>query len=155
MPAPQLSEFPPLLAEHGPFIHLYSPETVIAEKFNAIVLLGMANSRMKDYFDFWMFSRNFTIEGAVLQEAIRQNFARRQTLLPESEPIGLSEEFSSNESKRSQWQGFVSRQRRREYAPDLSEIVTTIRDFLMPIVSGIAATLPPATTWTPDKGWQN
>lgn len=63
VPEPQLSEFPALLAEHGPIIRLYSPETVIAEKFNAMVLLGMANSRMKDYFDIWMLSRNFTIEG--------------------------------------------------------------------------------------------
>lgn len=154
VPEPQPSEFPALLAEHGPVIRLYSPETVIAEKFNAMVLLGMANSRMKDYFDIWMLSRNFDVEGAVLREAIRQTFAKRQTALPEAEPIGLRDEFSSNESKRLQWQGFVRRQRKQDSLPDLTEIVAVIRGFLMPIVTGIAATTPPAMTWTPDRGWR-
>ncbi len=154
VPEPRPSEFPALLAEHGPVIRLYSPETVIAEKFNAMVLLGMANSRMKDYFDIWMLSRHFTIEGTVLREAIRQTFTKRQTALPETEPIGLSDEFSSNESKRHQWQGFVRRQRKQDSSPDFTEIVATIRGFLMPIVTGIAAASPRAITWTPDRGWQ-
>lgn len=155
VPEPQLSEFPALLAEHGPIIRLYSPETVIAEKFNAMVLLGMANSRMKDYFDIWMLSRNFTIEGAVLREAVRQTFAKRQIALPDTEPIGLSNEFASNESKRHQWQGFVRRQWKQDSLPDLTEIVTDIRDFLMPIVSAIGdITTPPERTWSPAQGWR-
>lgn len=155
VPDPQPSEFPALLLEQGPVIRSYSPETVIAEKFNAMVVLGMANSRMKDYFDIWMLSRNFIIEGAVLQEAIRQTFAKRQTALPETEPIGLSDEFSSNESKRRQWQGFVRRQRKQGSSPDLTEIVAAIRGFLMPIVAQISATAQPAMIWTPDQGWQH
>jgi len=154
VPDPQPSEFPALLAEHGPVIRSYCPETVIAEKFNAMVLLGMANSRMKDYFDIWMLSQSFTIEGAVLREAIRQTFAKRQTALPETEPIGLTDEFSSNELKRRQWQGFVRRQRKQESFPDLTEIVAAIRGFLMPIVTGIAAATPPAVMWSPDRGWR-
>ncbi len=90
VPAPQSAEFPALLAEHGPIIRSYSPETVIAEKFNAMIVLGMANSRMKDYFDIWMLSRNFTIEADVLREAIRQTFEKRHTELPLDEPIALS-----------------------------------------------------------------
>lgn len=155
VPEPQLSEFPALLAEHGPVIRSYSPETVIAEKFNAMVLLGMANSRMKDYFDIWMLSRNFTIEGVVLREAIRQTFAKRQTALPNTEPIGLSDEFASNESKRHQWQGFVRRQRKKDSLPDLTEVVAAIRNFLMPIVTSIVdATPPPTSTWSPAQGWR-
>ena len=155
VPEPQLSEFPALLTEHGPVIRLYSPETVIAEKFNAMVLLGMANSRMKDYFDIWMLSRNFTIEGAVLREAFRQTFAKRQTALPSTEPIGLSDEFASNESKLHQWQGFVRRQWKQNSLPDLTEIVAAIRDFLMPIVSAIADITPaPESTWSPAQGWR-
>jgi hypothetical protein len=155
VPEPQLSEFPALLAEHGPVIRLYSPETVIAEKFNAMVLLGMANSRMKDYFDIWMLSQNFTIEGAVLREAVRQTFAKRQTALPDTEPIGLSNEFASNESKQHQWQGFVRRQWKQDSLPDLTEIVAAIRDFLIPIVSAIGdITPPPESTWSPAQGWR-
>ena len=125
------------------------------EKFNAMVLLGMANSRMKDYFDIWMLSRNFTIEGEVLLEALRQTFAKRQTALPNTDPIGLSDEFASNESKRRQWQGFVRRQWKQDSLPDLTEIVAAIRDFLMPIVSAIAdITPPPESTWSPAQGWR-
>jgi hypothetical protein len=155
VPEPQPCEFPALLTEHGPIIRAYPPETVIAEKFNAIVLLGMANSRIKDYFDIWMLSRNFTFKGAVLQEAFRQTFAKRQTVLPDTEPIGLSDEFASNESKRHQWQGFVHRQWKQGSLPDLTEIVAAIRDFIMPIVAAIAgATPPPESTWFPAQGWR-
>jgi hypothetical protein len=154
VPEPQPSEFPALLAEHGPVIRLYSPETVIAEKFNAMVLLGMANSRMKDYFDIWMLSRNFTIEETVLREAIRQTFAKRQTALPETEPIGLSTEFASNESKQRQWQGFVRRQRKQDSLPNLAEVLAAIRGFIMPAVVEISATTPSSMIWTPDQGWR-
>jgi hypothetical protein len=155
VPEPQLSEFPALLAEHGPIIRLYSPETVIAEKFNAMVLLGMANSRMKDYFDIWMLSRNLTFEGAVLLEAVRQTFAKRQTALPDTEPIGLSDEFASNESKRRQWRGFVRRQGKQDSLPDLTEILAAIRDFIMPIVFAIGDTTPPPERmWSPAQGWR-
>lgn len=154
VPAAQPSEFPALLGKRGPVIRAYSPETVIAEKFNAIVLLGMANSRMKDYFDIWMLSQNFTVEGAVLREAILNTFARRQTALPDSVPTGLSEEFSGNESKLSQWQGFVKRQRRRETAPSLREAVTVAREFLMPIVASVSGTVPVPILWSPPGGWR-
>ena len=96
----------------------------------------------KDYFDIWMLSRNFTFEGEVLREALSQTFAKRQTALPNTEPIGLSDEFASNESKRRQWQGFVHRQWKQDSLPDLTEIVAAIRDFLMPIVSAIGDITP-------------
>ena len=153
VPAAQPAEFPALLAEHGPVVQAYSPETVIAEKFNAIIQLGMANSRMKDYFDLWMLSQRFTIEGEVLREAIQSTFTKRQTPLPESEPVGISEEFANNDSKRLQWGGFVKRQNRKEAPPDLHEVVRVIRDFLMPIVANISASGSVPEVWTPDAGW--
>jgi len=134
VPAPQSAEFPALLAEHGPVIRSYSPETVIAEKFNAMIVLGMANSRMKDYFDIWMLSRNFTIDADVLREAIRQTFNKRRTEFPQTEPIALSEEFFGNEAKQSQWEGFIRKQRRLDSAPSLGEIIEVLRTFLLPAV---------------------
>ena len=153
VPSPQLAEFPALFAEHGPVIRSYSPETVIAEKFNAMIVLGMANSRMKDYFDIWMLSRNFTIEADVLREAIRQTFNKRRTEFPKTEPIALSEEFFRNESKQSQWKGFVRRQRRLDTAPSLSEIIEALRTFLLPVVSGIDTEVLTVETWSPEQGW--
>ncbi len=155
VPAARPCEFPALLDGQGPVINAYSPETVIAEKFNAMVLLGMANSRMKDYFDIWMLSRNFRIEGGVLRDAILNTFAARKTALPDLAPIGLTDEFSNNESKVSQWRGFVKRQRRLETAPSLRETVTLARDFLMPVIAGISGTAPMPFLWSPDTGWLN
>lgn len=154
VPEPECSEFPALLAEHGPVVRVYSPETVIAEKFHAMAVLGMANSRMKDYFDIWMLSRNFTINGAILGAAIEQTFAKRQTSLPKTEPTGLSEEFSSNEQKQRQWDGFLRRQRRLDSAPGLPVIVEANRGFLVPIVTSIATDEEFKLTWSPDQGWK-
>lgn len=136
VPAPQEAEFPALLAQRGPMVKAYPKETVIAEKVHAMVLLGMANSRMKDYFDIWMLSRSFAFERDLLREAIVSTFARRRTPLPASEPIGLSVEFARNESKRLQWTGFVKRQRREDSAPDLPEVVDKLRAYLLPLLVG-------------------
>ncbi len=153
IPAPQETEFPALLAEHGPIIYSYSPETVIAEKFNAMVVLGMANSRLKDYFDIWMLSRNFTIEADILLEAVKQTFGRRHTELPHREPVALSEDFSGNQSKQQQWQGFISRQRKQKAVPGLPEIIKALRAFLLPIISGIDTGVLLVKTWQPEQGW--
>jgi len=155
VPAPQCAEFPALLAAHGPVIRSYSPETVIAEKFNAMIELGMANSRMKDYFDIWMLSRNFVIEQQVLSEAIQQTFSKRRTPLPQAEPIALSDEFMRNDSKQTQWKGFLRKQRRLDIVPDLAEIIEELRNFLLPLVA--LSTKAPADNmiWYPLQGWRS
>lgn len=139
VPAAQEAEFPALLAKHGPMVMTYSPETVIAEKYHAMILLGMANSRMKDYFDIWMLSRTLTLNEDNLREAIKSTFARRQTPLPELTPVGLTDEFANNDSKRLQWAGFVKRQRREPAPPDLPEIVRAVREFLENLSNGICS----------------
>lgn len=154
VPAAQPAEFPALLAGRGPVVQAYSPETVIAEKFNAMVLLGMANSRMKDYFDIWMLSQVFTIQGAVLADAIRNTFTVRKTPLPDSEPSGLSDEFANNKSKRRQWAGFVKRQKWSDAPSDFHEVVATIRELLMPVVIRIADPDSNPGVWMPPAGWQ-
>ncbi|MBN2723151.1 MAG: nucleotidyl transferase AbiEii/AbiGii toxin family protein [Deltaproteobacteria bacterium] len=153
IPAPQPTEFPALFAEHGPVIRAYSPETVIAEKFNAMIVLGMANSRMKDYYDIWMLSKSFNIEANVLRLAIKQTFNKRQTAFPDAEPIALSDEFFQNESKQNQWKGFIRRQKRINSAPDLREIVKSLRIFLLPIVIQLDSESVTINTWTPENGW--
>lgn len=153
VPAPQSTEFPALLAEHGPVIRSYSPETVIAEKLNAMIVLGMANSRMKDYFDIWMLSRNFTVEAEVLRAAIRQTFGNRGTELPQHEPIALGPDFFNNESKQGQWKGFLRKQRRLSLVPGLAEVIEVLRTFLLPILSEINADILTVKTWSPEQGW--
>lgn len=152
-PEPQEIEFPALLNENGVHIKAYSPETVIAEKFNAMVVLGMANSRMKDYFDIWMLSQNFMISFEILREAIIKTFSKRETELPLMIPVALSEEFFENHSKQNQWKGFIRKQRKINNAPELSEVIEILRDFLLPVVLESHNNDITISTWKADCGW--
>ena len=100
-------DLPVLLDMPSPHLRAYPPETVIAEKFHAIVALGRANSRMKDYYDVWMLTSAFEIEPERLRRAIVATFARRNTVIPTEVPDGLSDAFASDPGKQRQWDAFA------------------------------------------------
>ena len=104
-PAERL-DYPVLLDMPAPRIRGYPRETVVAEKFQAIVNLGMANSRMKDYYDLWILSEVFAIDRLRLAQAISATFARRGTMIPDEVPDGLSPAFADDPAKRQQWESF-------------------------------------------------
>lgn len=87
-------------------IRAYSPATVIAEKFQAVVALGLANSRMKDLYDLWTLPKSVDIVTDELAAAIQGTFARRDTIVPIACPIGLSADFSKDPAKMAQWQAY-------------------------------------------------
>jgi predicted nucleotidyltransferase component of viral defense system len=93
-------DYPVLLDSPNPRVRTYPKETVVAEKLQAIVALGMTNGRMKDFYDLWMMLRHFEFDGATLAKAIAATFSRRRTPLPTDTPAGLSEEFSRDAIKR-------------------------------------------------------
>jgi hypothetical protein len=99
-PAPAITEFPSILSQSRPRIRVYPRETVVAEKFEAMVQLGMTNSRMKDYFDLWFMSRHFEFEGPTLAAAVRATFERRGTLIPGRSPIALTMEYADDPKAR-------------------------------------------------------
>jgi hypothetical protein len=112
-PAPAEAEFPTLLDFPAPKLLAYPRETVIAEKFEAIVKMGIANSRMKDFYDLWKLSRDFVFDGLLLSEAVKKTFERRGTDLPtEKMPVAFTEEFYQDEIKQKQWKGFCEKNRR-------------------------------------------
>lgn len=100
-PEPQEAEYPTLLADFpAPRLHVYPRETVVAEKLEAIVSLGMAKSRMKDYFDLRaLVVREDALDSGQLSKALAATFARRRTALPADTPLGLSEEFAAMRSR--------------------------------------------------------
>ncbi len=98
-------DYPSLLDFPRPRLRAYSAETVIAEKFHAIVLLGLRNSRMKDYFDLYALSREDAGNVTQVDAAIVATFERRRTPLPDTWPLGLSDEFARDAAKLAQWQG--------------------------------------------------
>lgn len=129
-PKPELVEFPALLEYPPPRVRAYPPETVIAEKLHAMVLLGERNSRMKDFFDVLYLSAKFEFQGDVLLEAIRGTFERRNTLLPSSFPVALSDEFAAvNETM---WRAFLKRSGQTQ-ATTFTNTVQKLRAFLEPV----------------------
>lgn len=125
-------EYPSLLALPAPRIRAYPRETVVAEKYEAVVSLGMLNSRMKDFYDLWVLASSFPFDGQTLAAAVRATFDRRGTALPEAIPVGLSDEFAGDRSKQQQWQAFQRRGRPALPPPALADVVGSIRDFLVP-----------------------
>lgn len=109
-PAPEAITYPVLLDDlPAPSLNAYPKYTVVAEKFQALCALGMANSRMKDYFDLWVLLREGDLDDAELVRAIEATFARRRTAMPEGVPAGLSAAFSADAGKLAQWRAFVNK----------------------------------------------
>ncbi len=123
-------EMPVLLEQPAPKLRAYAMETVIAEKFQAMVVLGRANSRMKDFYDNWFLAKAFTFEGDRLARAIAATFERRQTEVPLDVPDALTDAFARDDQKRKQWDAFVSGVLSDPVALDV--VISDLRAFLMP-----------------------
>ena len=126
-PAPEAISFPVLLDNlPAPQLRAYPKCTVVAEKFHAVCLLGMANTRMKDYFDLWILMTEGGLEPTELRRAIEATFARRQLAIPNTLPTGLSDTFSRDVTKQMQWTAFLKKSRLN--AMDLPQVVARLRE---------------------------
>lgn len=137
-PGPEDVELPTLLDDlPAPSLRIYPRETVFAEKLEAIVMLGMANSRMKDYFDLLSLIQEGRQDPAVLARAVAATFERRETQVPVSMPVGLTGTFASDGVKQRQWRAFLGRSQLQ--APDLADVVTEVAAAVAPILGAIRA----------------
>ncbi|PWF49321.1 nucleotidyl transferase AbiEii/AbiGii toxin family protein [Massilia glaciei] len=124
-PAAESVSFPVVLADMpAPQLRAYPVYTVVAEKYQAMVSLGIANTRMKDYFDLWILALHASIDRAILNEAIKATFERRGTPIPIDTPLGLSATFATDQMKQQQWKAFLSKNKLK--APDLVEVVEVL-----------------------------
>jgi hypothetical protein len=130
---PRVFEFPTLLDLPKPSIFAYSIETMIAEKFQAIVERQTATSRMKDFFDIAYLSEVMPFDGNELNEAFTGTFARRGAVAGQAESV-FSAEFATNPGLAGLWKGFLARNR-IIYPDDFTIIMQKIRNFLKPVVS--------------------
>jgi hypothetical protein len=130
-PAAEQIDYPVLLEDLSPpRLGAYPVYTVVAEKLQAIVSLGMLNSRLKDYFDLQVLLEREQLDEVVLAAAVRRTFAVRATPLPQQVPLGLSAEYGEDPGKQEQWRAFL---RRNELTgTDLPEVVTLLREALIP-----------------------
>jgi predicted nucleotidyltransferase component of viral defense system len=126
-PEATMVEFPVLLDFPAPRLGAYPKETVVAEKLEAMVQLGLANSRMKDFYDVAVLARDFAFDGDLLVRAIAATFARRTTPLPTAPPVAFTAAFAEDPGKKTQWAGFVRKAGARD-AASLGETVAAVAD---------------------------
>jgi hypothetical protein len=128
-PGPEDAVYPTLLDDQpAPRLRVYPRASVVSEKLEAIVSLGMANSRLKDYFDLRALAREGLLDARQLAGAIAATFARRGTAVPMEMPLGLTEAFARDPAKQRQWQAFLDRNRLE--APALEQVVGDVRAFV-------------------------
>ncbi len=150
--SPELTDYPTILDLPPPQLYVYSRESTIAEKFEAMVKLGILNSRMKDFFDIWLMLRQFDFEGQKLSTAIAKTFSTRGTDI-QSEPISLTNTFVDDTVKTAQWRGFIRKNRLTNVSQDLGEVVKAIAAFLGPIAKSLAAKQSFKANWKAPGPW--
>lgn len=133
-PEPERIEFPTLLDNPPPQLFAYPRYTMVAEKFEAMVRLGMANSRMKEFYDVWLLSRLFEFDGWTLCDAIRNTFRRRSTPLPDRLPMVFTDEFRKDAQKQTQWRAFVRKSKPEDVPGEFDHVVGGIAAFLTPVI---------------------
>lgn len=152
-PPPTREQFPPLLDHEPPRVLVYPREAVVAEKVEAMVSLGLTNSRMKDFYDVYRLAATSEFEGATLARTIRATFERRRTPIPEGEPLVLTPGFLGAPERQTQWRAFL-RRGRLEASPDASELAAALRWFLLPVLAAIASNGHFDARWKPGGPWR-
>ena len=152
-PVPQLLTFPVLLLLDAPTVLAYPPEVVVAEKFHAMVRLGIANSRMKDFFDVWTLASVRSFEIGTLGHAIRGTFERRRTELPRGVPFAFTREFLEDAAKNIQWKAFLGRIGLGGDQPALGEVGSFLAGFLLPAVEVASRRSSPFNLWAAPGPW--
>jgi predicted nucleotidyltransferase component of viral defense system len=152
-PKARIISYPTLLDLPAPRIRTCPRETVVAEKLQAMVVLGIANSRMKDFYDLYVLAREFAFEGAILTRAIQATFKRRDTEIPRETPLALTEEFGRDGAKSAQWKGFVRKSGLEQGVPEFLDILSHLREFLLPLLKAASGAAPIPKSWSAGGSW--
>ena len=133
-PAAEYRIYPALIGMTAPRLRMYPVETVVAEKLEAAVKLGMINSRMKDFYDLLVILRQHPYDSRLLTRAVAETFARRGTPLPRTVPPGLSDEFGNDPAANRLWREFLARMQLANEPTDFAAVIRTIRERLWPTI---------------------
>tara|TARA_A100001391_G_scaffold200857_2_gene186307 strand:+ start:418 stop:1326 length:909 start_codon:yes stop_codon:yes gene_type:complete len=149
-PEPKMLTYPTILDHWAPQIRGYPADTVVAEKFQAMVQLGQLNSRIRDFYDIWSMSRQFEFNGSTLQRALEDTFSHRDTVIGPN-PIAFQKVFIKD--KQSQWAGFCRKSKIQSAPKDLSEMISEIAVFLTPVAEAIVDRRAFDSIWKPGGPW--
>jgi len=136
VPEPQGMDFPTILEDRHPRLKVYSLESMIAEKFEAMIKLSFVNSRMKDFYDIYSLALSDNFTGKVLVKAVQAAFARRETPLPEK-PVVFTGEFFDDKNRQEQWQAYLRKIREKEITDKFPAVMRKINEFLGPVILAI------------------
>jgi len=149
-PGPKLVSYPSIIGLAEAQIKVYPLESVVSEKFQAIVHLGMRNSRMKDFYDLATLASQREFDGQVLSQAIINTFAHRKTIIPTETPIGLTETFFSDRRKQRDWENFHTRHGLGK-SLSLADACSQIVRFVMPVAQAAAEGRSFKCIWKDDR----
>jgi len=154
-PKPQNIEYPTMLDFPKPKLKGYSIESIIAEKFESMVKLGAINSRMKDFYDIWIISRQFNFEGERLKEALKKTFTHRKTELPNSSKLFSEEFYDEKSNKQIMWKSFLRKNDINSTPEKLNIVIYKIENFLSPLVKAILNNKEFNSSWDISGLWKN
>ena len=153
-PGPEDVLYPVMLSEFAaPKLRVYPRYTVVAEKFEALSTLGIANSRMKDYFDLWVLARHTDFDGDILRQAVQATFARRKTALTGQAPFGLTDAFAQDAQKQMQWRAFLKKNRLDALV--LSDVIAALTAFMLPVIETASANTAFPARWQAGGPWSS
>lgn len=152
IPKAKTIRYPTLLDFPAPSIRACSRETVVAEKLQTMVTLGIANSRMKDFYDLYVLARDFAFDGNTLVRATKATFKRRKTDIPIEPPLALTDEFGCDEVKSIQWRAFVRKSELSD-VPAFQKALSYLRRFLLPMLQVAADGRGTPGKWKPGGPW--
>ena len=145
-------EFPVLLSMEAPEIYAYSISSVISEKFEAIVSLGDANSRYKDFYDIYFLADSYNLDGTELKEAIKATFEHRKTSF--SDIFAFTDDFITSEIHQRRWHTFTKK-KKTLLNVELLEVIDVIKAVLLPIVESIRDNKEYSLKWNHQiRAWQ-
>jgi crotonobetainyl-CoA:carnitine CoA-transferase CaiB-like acyl-CoA transferase len=144
--------YPSLLDFPAAVLAGYPRETVVAEKFQAMMYLGTSNSRMKDFYDVWLLANAFAFEGAVLAQALTATCTNRGTAI-EVPPLAFTADFTEQSATVAQWRAFRKRLAIEQVPETLAEVVAALEPFLLPVARACAAGASFEEHWNPRGPW--
>jgi len=152
-PKTKIIDYPVILDLPKPNLNGYPQESVISEKFEAMIKLGVLNSRMKDFYDIWLLKRQFEFQGMHLVEAIKKTFSHRKTDIPQNKPLFADEIYNEKSDKQLLWSTLVKKGDIQHAPKTLSATANEIENFLIDPVLAINDKVKFEKIWIPMKGW--
>jgi len=152
-PKTRVIDYPAILDFPKPRLNGYPQESVISEKFEAMIKLGLLNSRMKDFYDIWLMTRQFEFKGANIASAIKKTFNNRKTEIPNKKPLFADEIYDEKSDRQTLWSAFLKKGDIQNAPETLSTTAKEIERFLIEPIMALNDNVTFDKTWKQPKGW--